>query len=83
MENIYKVCLLGILKHPIMCGQWEAMIGVKSLNLVSHSLNSHIYFHLFTQHPDGESDSPYVLLTGNPLQLKVKLQVSGKHKICE
>ena len=42
MENIYKECVLGIFKHPIMCGEWEAMLScVKSLNLVSHSLNSH------------------------------------------
>ena len=38
MENIYKVCLQGIFKHPIMCGQWEAMFSVKSLNLVKSYL---------------------------------------------
>ena len=44
MENIYKelVHVLGIFKHPIMCGEWEAIVScVMSVNLVSHSLNSH------------------------------------------
>lgn len=44
MENIYKVCVLGIFKHPIMCGEKEAMLSsVKSLNPVSDSLNSHVH----------------------------------------
>ncbi|XP_065912822.1 activating signal cointegrator 1-like isoform X2 [Dysidea avara] len=33
------------------------------------------------QHPNGESDSPYVLLTDNQLHLTVRLRVSGKHKL--
>lgn len=36
--------MLGIFKHPIMCGEWEAIVScVMSVNLVSHSLNSHAW----------------------------------------
>ena len=51
--------------------------------LLGNSLNSHACLSsFFMQYPDGESDSPFVLLTDNPLHLTVKLKVSGKHKIC-
>ena len=66
-----------------MCGQWEATSVNVLSNLVRCSLNSHACLSsFFVQYPDGESDSPFVLLTDNPSHLTVKLQVSGKHKIC-
>lgn len=34
MENIYKVCLLGTFKHPIMCGQWEAVFSQCEVTII-------------------------------------------------
>ena len=41
-----------------------------------------IFFILYHQFPDGESESDYVFVFQNPQHLKYKFQIKGKHKIC-
>ena len=35
-----------------------------------------------TEHPNGESESPFVFVCRNPLELFVKFPIKGQHKLC-
>lgn len=35
------------------------------------------------KYPDGESDSPFVFICKNPIELPIRFPVKGMHKICE
>lgn len=34
-------------------------------------------------YPDGESESPYVFICNNPIELPIRFPISGSHKICK